>query len=94
MITFSIFSGNNRQTSLGSTSTNKFDVKDGVLSFFGQLKAPSRSGSYVVDARVIGIDPAVPNPGPAPAPAADGSPAEAGARVEFQSPSLKIKVIE
>jgi hypothetical protein len=84
---------NKQQVSFGSTGVKSFERRDQTFYFTARLKAPERAGSYVVVAKVLGVDPTV--PGPQPAPAADGTRAKAGARVEFPAPTpLKIKVIE
>jgi hypothetical protein len=93
LVTFDV-SGtrNKKQVSFGSNGVKSFERQDQTFTFTARLKAPERAGSYVVVARVHGVDPTV--PGPDPAPAADGTRGKAGARMEFPAPTpLKIKVI-
>ncbi len=82
--------GNKNPVSFGSNGTKSFERHDQTFTFTAQLKAPEQAGSYVVAARVLGVDPTV--PGPQPAPAADGTESKPGARVEFPAPPpLKIR---
>lgn len=75
-----------------SQATNEKTHEGGVYTFASKLNAPIKPGRYVIDVKVIGLDPSLPSSEPPQAPAADGAPAKSGAHAEFDAPTLEVEV--
>jgi hypothetical protein len=84
---------NKRKVFEGYTVSGEKDTGNSFL-FKYHTNAPEMPGKFVIDAKVIGVDPTLPSSEPAQGPAADGTKAKQGARAEFSAPSLEIDVKE
>lgn len=81
-----------RNVSVSTSTVRESKHVDDTYMFSYEVKAPDNPSQYVIEAKVVGVDPSRPREGPPAAPAADGTPNKPGAHAEFDSPSLEINV--